>query len=244
VQLPAIRYRSVLGERRELTLILDLFVIGLIVTLEPLPLTAMILLLASERGMLKGLGYVLGWMGSLTIIVGVTVVVTSGHPPSPKSAPSTAALVVKLAAGVVLLAIGARRQRRLSRAEPAGAGPATARKEPKWMTGIDRVNPLSAAGLAFLLQPWVLVAGGVSTIVDAKLDTIPEYLVVFGFCVWCSASYLALEIYAALRPDAVRTRVQSLLTWIRGHTDQAIVFLSLAAGLYLMAKAIYGLVSA
>jgi hypothetical protein len=35
-----------------------------------------------------------------------------------------------------------------------------------------------------------------------------------------------------------------MLDWINSHTDQAIVILSLFLGLYLMAKAIYGLVSA
>jgi hypothetical protein len=67
---------------------------------------------------------------------------------------------------------------------------------------------------------------------------------VFGFAVWCSASYLTLETYAALRPDVVKDRLHALLDWINTHTDQAIVFLSLFLGLYLMGVAIYGLVSA
>ena len=66
------------------------------VTLEPIPLTAMILLLATEGGLLKGLGYVLGWMVTLVLIVAVTVLVTGGKPLIPKSNPSTAALAVKL----------------------------------------------------------------------------------------------------------------------------------------------------
>ncbi len=110
------------------------------------------------------------------------------------------------------------------------------------MGRIDSINPLTAAGLAFVLQPWVLVAGGLSTIVDAKLSSAGEYVIVFAFCVWCSASYLVLETYAALRPEAVQTRLQAILEWINTHRDQAIVFLSLALGLYLMAKALYGLV--
>jgi hypothetical protein len=223
-------------------LILDLFLIGLVVTLEPIPLSAMILLLAAERGLLKGLGFVLGWLVTLVVIVAVIVVVTGGKPLIPKSSPSTAALVVKLAAGAVLVGIAERRRRRLARAG-SDAAPKE-RKQPRWMARIDQVNPLAAAGLAFLLQPWVLIAAGVTTIVEGKLNTPVEYLAVFGFAVWCSASYLALETYAALRPDVVKARLQALLDWINSHTDQAIVFLSLFLGLYLMGKAIYGLVSA
>jgi hypothetical protein len=103
---------------------------------------------------------------------------------------------------------------------------------------------LTAAGLAFVLQPWVLVAAGLSTIVSAKLSSAGEYVVVFAFCVWCSASYLVLEGYAALRPEVVQNRLQAILKWINTHRDQAIVFLSLGLGLYLMAKALYGLVTA
>ena len=111
------------------------------------------------------------------------------------------------------------------------------------MAGIDRINPLAAAGLGFLLQPWVLVAAGVSTITEAKLSSGLEYFAVFAFCIWCTASYLVLEIYAALRPEVVQTRLDALLEWINTHRDQAIVFLSLGLGLYLVAKSIYSLVS-
>jgi hypothetical protein len=201
----------------------------------------MILLLAAERGLLKGLGFVLGWLGTLVIIVAVVVVVTGGKPLIPKSNPSTAALVVKLAVGAILVAIAARRRARLAR---ASSDAPKEKKQPKWMTRLDQVNPLVAAGLGFFLQPWVLVAAGVTTIVEGKLNTPIEYLAVFGFAVWCSASYLALETYAALRPAVVKTRLRALLDWINSHTDQAIVILSLFLGLYLMAKAIYGLVSA
>jgi positive regulator of sigma E activity len=207
-----------------------------VVTLEPIPLTAMILLLATEGGLWKGLGYVLGWMVTLVVIVAVTVLVTGGKPLIPKSNPSTAALVVKLAIGAVLVFIAYRRRGSRGTSQPKG--------QPKWMRGIDRVNPLSAAGLAFLLQPWVLVVAGVTTITQAKLTSATEYIAVFAFCVWCTASYLVMETYAVLRPEKVKSTLTALLGWITSHRDQVIVFLSLGLGLYLMAKSIYGLVSA
>ena len=79
------------------------------------------------------------------------------------------------------------------------------------MRGIDRVNPLTAAGLAFLLQPWVLVTAGVADITQAKLSSAWEYLAVFAFCVLCSASLLVMETYAALRPAEVKTTLEALL---------------------------------
>jgi hypothetical protein len=215
--------------------LLDLFLIGLVVTLEPIPLTAMILLLAAERGILKGLGFTLGWLFTLVAIVAATVLLTGGKPLLPQSAPSTAALSIKLAIGFVLVFTGYRRWGRPASNEP--------KKQPRWMAGIDRINPLAAAGLGFLLQPWVLVAAGVATITQAKLSSGLEYFAVFAFCIWCTASYLVLEIYAALRPEVVKTKLSALLQWITTHRDQAIVFLSLGLGLYLVGKSIYSLVS-
>ncbi len=227
-------------------MLLDLFLIGLVVNLEPIPLSAMILLLAADRGVLKGVGFVLGWMLTLVVIVAVTVLVTQGRPPAPASAPSTAVLAVKLACGAILVLIGYRRRDSLRRSDQAGGTPQaqpTAPKQPKWMASIDRVNPLTAAGLAFVVQPWVLVAAGVSTIADAKLSSPLETFWVFAFCLWCTTSYLTMEIYALVRPDTVRDRLRALLEWINQHRDQAIAILSLVLGLYIMAKSISGLVS-
>jgi threonine/homoserine/homoserine lactone efflux protein len=214
-------------------MLLELFLIGLVITLEPIPLTAAILLLAAERGVMKGLGFVLGWLASLLVIVALTVLVTGGQPLISKSAPSTGATVVKLVVGLVLVFTGYRRRRKPASTEP--------KRQPRWMAGIDRITPLGAAGLAVLLQPWVLVAAGVATITQAKISNAAEWLGLFAFCLWCTASYFAMEIYAVLRPEKVKATLNGLLEWINTHTDQTIVFLSLGLGLYLMAASIYQL---
>jgi hypothetical protein len=144
-------------------------------------------------------------------------------------------LAVKLLAGVVLVVIALRRRGRPTSSEP--------RRDPRWMAGIDRINPLGAAGLGFLLQPWVMVAAGVSTIMEAKLATGLAWFALFAFCLWCTASYFVLEAYAALRPEIVAERLNALLRWINTHRDQAIVYLSMGLGLYLVAKSLYDLVS-
>ncbi len=42
-------------------MVLDLLLIGLGITLEPFPLTAFILVLSAEKGIWKGLAFLLGW---------------------------------------------------------------------------------------------------------------------------------------------------------------------------------------
>jgi hypothetical protein len=79
--------------------------------------------------------------------------------------------------------------------------------------------------------------------VEAKLSSWESYLALFGFCVLASASYLAMEIYAGLRPDKSQALLARLKSWIDAHTDQVIIFGSLILGLWLIAEDVYLIVS-
>ena len=52
---------------------LDLVLIGTAIALDPLPLTAFLVVLPSKRGVRKGAAFVFGWLVSLAIVVTVTV---------------------------------------------------------------------------------------------------------------------------------------------------------------------------
>ena len=84
---------------------LDLVLIGLGIALDPLPLTAFLVVLPSKRGVRKGAAFVFGWLVSLAIVVAVTVLATGNNPPKPNTAPSIGALAVKIAIGVGLVAV-------------------------------------------------------------------------------------------------------------------------------------------
>jgi threonine/homoserine/homoserine lactone efflux protein len=61
--------------------VLSLFLIGLAIALDPLPLTAFLVVVPSKRGVRKGAAFVLGWLVSLAIVVTVTVLATGNNPP-------------------------------------------------------------------------------------------------------------------------------------------------------------------
>ena len=89
-------------------MLLDLALIGVAIALDPLPLTAFLVVLPSKRGVGKGAAFVFGWLVSLAIVVTVTVLATGNNPPQPNTAPSLASLAVKIALGVVLVVIAVR----------------------------------------------------------------------------------------------------------------------------------------
>jgi threonine/homoserine/homoserine lactone efflux protein len=109
-------------------LVLSLVLIGLAITLEPIPLTAFILILASKGGVRKGAGFIFGWLVSLAIVIAFTVLVTGNNPPKPNTAPSLASLAAKLAIGAGLLVIAIRYYRkRRAASKPAEPGSRTCR---------------------------------------------------------------------------------------------------------------------
>ena len=78
-------------------MVLDLLLIGLGITLEPFPLTAFVLILSAEKGIMKGLAFILGWLACLVAVIAAVILATGNQPPRPNTAPSKAAIAVKLA---------------------------------------------------------------------------------------------------------------------------------------------------
>ncbi len=217
-------------------MVLNLLLIGLVVALDPLPLTAFVVILPSRRGVMKGAAYLFGWLVSLAIVVTVTVVATGNNPPKPKTAPSLASLAVKIAIGAFLVGLAIRQRRRMR-------GPKKPKKPPKWQQHVDNMSPWFALGLAPTLQPWTVIAAGAATVVEAKLSRWESYLALFGFCLLGSASYIAMEIYAGFRPDQSQAFLAKFRTWMETHTDQVIIIGSLLLGFWLIANSIYLIVN-
>jgi len=212
---------------------LDLLLIGLGIALEPFPLTAFILVLSAEKGTRKGLAFILGWLACLVAVIAAVVLTTGNNPPRPQTVPSTAALAVKLALGVVLILLAERQRRRMGRP----------RQPPAWMARLDRLSLWAAAGLAAFLQPWTLVAAGAATIVSAKLSTAGDYLTLMFYCLLATSSFLYLELYATFASGKAAARLERMRKWLDSHQDQVVIAICLLLGLWLAGKSIYLLVS-
>jgi Sap-like sulfolipid-1-addressing protein len=229
-------HSSALSVCEVLMLTLELVLIGLAIALDPLPLSAFMILLPSKGGVRKGAAFVFGWLVSLAIVVAITVVATGNNPPKQNTAPSLAALAVKLAIGVVLIGIAIRQRRKMGQ-------PKKPKKPPKWQAGVDNMSPWYAIGIAPLLQPWGLIAAGVATVTDAKLSSTASYVALFVFCVVATSSYITLEIYAGFRPEESQIFLAKIRTWINTHTDQVIILGSLILGFWLIGNSIYLIVT-
>jgi threonine/homoserine/homoserine lactone efflux protein len=213
--------------------VFNLLLIGLAITLEPFPLTAFILVLSAEKGIWKGLAFILGWLACLVVVIAAVIAATGNNPPKSQTVPSTAALAVKLAVGVVLIVIALRKRRQRGQS----------RKPAAWMAKLDRLSLVGAAGLAAFLQPWTLVAAGAATILEAKLTTPDSYLALIFFCLLATSSFLYLELYATFARSRADARLTQLRDWLSSHQDQVVIAVFLLLGLWLTGNSIYLLVS-
>ena len=213
-------------------MVFDLALIGLAIAVDPLPLTAFFVVLPSQRGVRKGAAFVFGWLVSMGIVVAVTVLATGNDPPRPDTVPSLAGLAVKIAIGVFLVRVAVRHYRAMRRPKPP-------KRPPKWQAQVDTMSLWFALGLAPALQPWGLIAAGAATVLEAKLSSAGTYLVMILYCVLASSTYLAMEIYAAVRPGQCQAFLARVRKWIDAHTDHVIIFGSLIVGLWLIANSVY-----
>ncbi|MEU3915578.1 MULTISPECIES: GAP family protein [unclassified Streptomyces] len=220
-------------------MVLDLVLIGLGIAVFPLPIAAFVLVLSADRGILKGLAFIVAWLACFVAVLAVVLLATGGEPPAPKSPPSTAASALKLAIGVGLIVYGWRRRK---------AGRRTGEQEAQEASGgmaarLDQISVWTAAGLGPLLQPWGLVAAGAATVVSADLSHAGSFLALFVYCLIATSGLLTMELYTTFAPDSARVRLGRLRTWLQSHQDQALVTVVLVVGLFLVGKSIYQLTS-
>ncbi|MFF4104661.1 GAP family protein [Streptomyces sp. NPDC001903] len=228
-------------------MVVDLLLIALAITVDPLPIMAFALVVSSARGVWKGLVFILAWLACLVVVIAAVLALTDGQPPPPRSPPGIAGLTLKLAIGIGLVFYGLHR-RRLMKAGTAPTGSATplgpdvqAGSSDGAASRRDSGSLWTAAGLAVLVQPWGLVAAGATTVLEANTSRTSTFAALFGFCFLATASLLAAELYIVFAPEVAHDRLMRLRSWLEGHQQQAIVVICLVIGLWLTGKSIYQL---
>ncbi len=213
-------------------MLLDLILIALAMAFYPVALTVFILILASKHGPRKGAGFIFGWLVTLAVVAVVTILATGNAPPAAGTSPSVGILAFKIALGIGLLAVAERQRRRIGR-------PRQQKQEPRWQSRVDDMSPLFAVGLGAFLQPSVFVVSAVATITGAKLSSAADYFSLVLFGLLSVSTYLAMDIYSAVRPARSNEVLSNLKAWIDRHTDVIIAIVAAAVGLWLIGKSSY-----
>ena len=210
-------------------MILDLGLLSLAVAIEPIPLTFLVLLLAAERGTAKGLSFLAGWVGCLVTVLAAALLVTGGKPIVESGGPSVLGDSLKLAAGAVLIAIGVVVHQHRHRP----------RTEPRYLARIDSLRSWQIMALAAFLSPQAVVFAAGATVLDMKVSSFAEYLVLVGFVVVGSAPTAALVVYAGFWPSHSEPRLARLRAWLETHRSQVLVAVCLLIGAWLVGRTLF-----
>ena len=208
-------------------MVADLVLIALGIALQPFRLSAFILILCTKDGTKKGLGFILGWLTSLVLVIAVVVLITGGRPVRLRTVPSTVVLIIKVVLGIALIVFAAVQWRQRNRA----------RRTPAWVARLDTMSPWAAAMIAVIMQPWTLVAAAAVTAAQARLSSVGDYLALASFCLLATSSFIALELYAVLAP-AASAQLAGLRTWLDRHGNGVIIIVCLVLGVWLTGQSI------
>jgi hypothetical protein len=210
------------------------------IAISPLPLIAVILMLATPKGRTNGIAFTAGWMLSLSALVTVIVLAGSGADASQGAgSPAAWTLWLKLALGVLFLLMGAKqwkdRPREGRDTQPSG-----------WMKAIDRFTPAKAAVLGAALavanpKNLALAVGGAvsiaSTTATAGGKTIAATLMVL-IASLCTLLPLAIYLFGGTRSPKILGEWKA---WMAAHNAAIMTTLLLVLGAKYVGDAVSGL---
>jgi Sap, sulfolipid-1-addressing protein len=213
--------------------VIDLVLLGLGIALQPFRLSAFILILSTKGGTRKGLGFILGWLACLVLVIAVTVLITGGRAVRFHTLPANVVEIAELALGIVLIVMAAVQSRK--------RGPP--RILTMLLTRLDTMSPWTAAAIAAIVQPWTLVAAGAVAAAQARLSDVGDYLALASFCLLATSSFAVLEVYSVRAPAAASTRLAALRTWLDAHGSQVTIVVCVVLGLWLTGESSYTLIT-
>lgn len=210
------------------------------VLMSPLPIVAVILMLFSSRATTNGPAFVAGWVVGLVVVVSLVLILADpANLSSDGDSPSTAASVIQLVLGALLVLLAWRNWQK----RPA---PGETPEMPKWMAGVDKTTPIAAAGLgAFLaaLNPKNLafdIAAG-TAIVSTGASTASQVAGAVVFVILASLGVAGPVVWYLVAPDKAAATLEKVRVWLVQNNTLIMAIVLLVLGVSQVGKGISGL---
>ena len=214
---------------------------GVGVALSPVPIIAVVLMLATPKGRVNGPAFIGGWVTGLAGLGAVLLVAASGAEASSSGAPQEWVSIVKIVLGVLLLLVAARQWR----GRPQG----DAQPElPAWMKTIDTFTPPKAFGMGILLSAanpknLILVVGAAAAIAQTGVDTADQAVALAVFVMLGTLGPgIPVGIYFLMR-DRAAAILENQRGWMARENTTIMAVLCLIIGAKLIGDAISALAS-
>lgn len=208
------------------------------VALSPIPIVAVILMLATPKARVNGIAFVAGWIAGL-VAVSVIVLVVAGGADDPNSTSSHTSNVVKLVLGIVLLLMAFRRWRGRPR---HGETPPM----PKWMQTIDAFTPARSFVLGVGLsgvnpKNLALTLAAAASIAQAGLSTGESAIAVAVFVVLGSLTVVGPVVLFLFGGERASAPLASMKQFMSDHNAVIMMVVLLVFGAKLVGDGWSGL---
>ena len=208
------------------------------VAVFPVPIVAVVLLLASDRGRSKGLAFVLAWFVGLAVVGTAVLLLAGGADASETGERATWVDVLLLGLGLLLLVLAVREWRARPR-----AGEETSM--PGWMSALDHFGAAKAAGAGFALSALnpknvLLTVAAAGEIAGVGLPAGEQLAVLLAFVLIASCGVLTPLVLAFALGDRSRQPLDALRSWMARNNAVIMTVLFLLIGAKLVGDAIAG----
>jgi hypothetical protein len=209
------------------------------VALSPIPIIAVVLMLATPRGGVNGTSFLLGWLVGLSVVGTIVLLLSGGSGGSDGSSPATWVGVVSLLLGVALIVLAGLQWRRRPRAGTVAL--------PGWMASIDRFGPVKSAGLGLALSAanpknLLITVGAAAAIAQAGVSPGGQAVALGLFVLLGTLGPgVPLAIYLGLGARSQRI-LERLRGWMAAHNTAIMCVLLVVIGLKLLGDGISALV--
>jgi threonine/homoserine/homoserine lactone efflux protein len=206
------------------------------VAVSPLPIVAIILLLAAPGGRKTGSLFAAGWFLGLAVLGVVVLLIVGPSNASTDSGPATWTGWLKIVLGVFLLRFALKQWR--SRPHDGTEPP-----PPKWMASLDTIKPAKAFGLGALLatvnpKNGTLTIAAAASIASTGASGADQAVAIALFVIIGSLGVLApLAIYLFTGEKAVHT-LESWRAWFVKNNSAIMAVLFFVIGLKLIGDGI------
>ncbi len=208
------------------------------IAVSPLPIVAVVLMLATPRGRVNGPAFVVAWIAGLGGVTTLVVVLAGDDATDGGGAPATWVSWLKLLLGLGLLGVGAAQFRR----RPHGGTEASL---PGWMAALDSFTAVKAAGTGLLLSAvnpknlLLAVAGG-AVIAQAGVSAGSEAGAIAVFVLIGTLGVAAPVVLAVALGERSRAILDGLRQWLARNNAVIMATLLLVIGVKLIGDAISG----
>jgi threonine/homoserine/homoserine lactone efflux protein len=206
------------------------------VALSPVPIVAVVLMLATPRGRSNGVAFVAGWILGLAVVGTIVLLVSSGADASEEGEPASWVGWVKIVLGLLLFLLGAR----MWRGRPhAGAEPAL----PGWMRTIDTFTSARSLGMGLALsgvnpKNLVMIVAAGAAIAQTGMSTGRQGVALGVFVVLGTLGPgLPLAIYVAMGARS-REILAAMRDWMGRNSTAIMAVLALVIGFKLLGDGI------